>query len=1018
MELHYNAFISYRHHPDDIRVATDIHRCLERFHIPKALKKRNPKGLRLFRDKDELPITSNINDDITNALNNSEFLIVICSVHTKESIWVQREIEVFLKHHDRNHILTVLASGEPYDVIPECLLYEDVTDPETGKTTRIHYEPLSCDWRLPKKKARQEELPRLAAVLLGCSYDELRQRQKQYRARRNAAIISVSFAVLLGLSAYFLYTAITIHKANLQIQENLDTALINQSQHLSSAATERLSAGDRLTAIALAMAALPSGDNVRPYVPAAELALTSALDLYSTANGGFRAIGSISLGDVPILHFRVSDDEAYIYTWDQRSVLSCWDAKSFAHLGSITLESMDMDDFHVTPEGNALVRSASTIFCISPRGDILWQQKDCGAMFITSDKTMLLSLDYDEQLHFYNLADGSVARESMSLPTEEGINYLRFGSSPSAAELPIPIVYTKSAPSAGLLDPKPYGVLLVDLKNNTTTDLFTDHTSMNLTTVTPDGKILFSLEEWSDAPMTGLFGSNRINGPMHYNLYCYDISTREFLWTQECMAYTFTGSNSISPIPGSNRVLCQLGLSLYVLDTQTGQILSHCEAGSSVLDIRADEAKAWAILQDGYLCAFNYDQYYCMEQKCLAGPLADAAVGQNHYGLSQDRTQLITYTAHQANPHWEYTYEDYLGFLDRVQIAGSKLAFQYNRNIYLLDLDAKEPVYAINVPDTSLKFLGFSADGSKLLHVEDDSNLVITDVLTQDAQTIGLPFAADHAPRLYGFTPYADTLTYLEYAQDAITLTGYDWKAQATVFSLPFHQMTEDSNYLNCRIIARTDNYAWVQTPDAEILEVNLSSGRVVTVMENAETIPCAAAKADQTAAVIACGDRVCTKLPGSQDCFTYTLDGAQIGSVQFYGDEILFLCEDGYLYRYDSQGTRLSQIRLSGGGSFSDSLISSYRDSLVNWHFTEDNRLILAACETIHVIDCTKWELCIYIPNGLAYWTNDNSFICRSGSRFMGFDAYTVPQLLEIAREQLGNFRLTPAQKSAYGLD
>ena len=125
MDIHYNAFISYRHHPDDIKVAADIHRSLERFRVPKSLRKATKGITRLFRDKEELPITSNLTDDISSALRNSDFLIVICSVHTKESVWVQREIELFLSTHPRNRVLTVLASGEPYDVIPEILLSEE-----------------------------------------------------------------------------------------------------------------------------------------------------------------------------------------------------------------------------------------------------------------------------------------------------------------------------------------------------------------------------------------------------------------------------------------------------------------------------------------------------------------------------------------------------------------------------------------------------------------------------------------------------------------------------------------------------------------------------------------------------------------------------------------------------------------------------------------------------------------------------------------------------------------------------
>ena len=121
MDIHYNAFISYRHHPADIKVAEQIHKGLEHYRIPKALKKKNLSKMRLFRDKEELPITSNLTDDITRALRNSDFLIVICSLHTQESIWVQREIETFLQSHDHSRILTVIADGEPYDVIPEIL---------------------------------------------------------------------------------------------------------------------------------------------------------------------------------------------------------------------------------------------------------------------------------------------------------------------------------------------------------------------------------------------------------------------------------------------------------------------------------------------------------------------------------------------------------------------------------------------------------------------------------------------------------------------------------------------------------------------------------------------------------------------------------------------------------------------------------------------------------------------------------------------------------------------------------
>ena len=125
---HYNAFISYRHAPLDIKVAEHIHSKLEHFHIPSKIRKKTgmKRIQRIFRDKDELPITSDLSDTISDALIHSDFLIVICSKSTCESAWVKREIEYFLQTHSRDHILAVLAEGEPYEVLPEELLKEEV----------------------------------------------------------------------------------------------------------------------------------------------------------------------------------------------------------------------------------------------------------------------------------------------------------------------------------------------------------------------------------------------------------------------------------------------------------------------------------------------------------------------------------------------------------------------------------------------------------------------------------------------------------------------------------------------------------------------------------------------------------------------------------------------------------------------------------------------------------------------------------------------------------------------------
>ena len=145
---HYNAFISYKHAKEDTKVAEAVQHGLEHFHIPRKIKKKTGKKRieRIFRDKEELPITSDLSENIAYALEHSDYLIVICSTNTKESMWVPREIEFFLRNHSPRQIFTVLVNGEPQDVIPEILLHENrIVTNENGEqqTIRIPLEPLS-----------------------------------------------------------------------------------------------------------------------------------------------------------------------------------------------------------------------------------------------------------------------------------------------------------------------------------------------------------------------------------------------------------------------------------------------------------------------------------------------------------------------------------------------------------------------------------------------------------------------------------------------------------------------------------------------------------------------------------------------------------------------------------------------------------------------------------------------------------------------------------------------------------
>ena len=192
-EMRYDAFISYRHAELDKFVAEELHRQLETFKIPRKLAQKCKKKRinRIFRDKDELPITSNLADPILNALRQSEFLIVICSPRLKESLWCKREIENFIAMHGQEKVLAVLIEGEPNESFPEELLYREKTVTlENGETTVVKeaVEPLAADVRGKNKKEIKKliktEMLRLLASMLQCNYDDLKQRHKERKMHR------------------------------------------------------------------------------------------------------------------------------------------------------------------------------------------------------------------------------------------------------------------------------------------------------------------------------------------------------------------------------------------------------------------------------------------------------------------------------------------------------------------------------------------------------------------------------------------------------------------------------------------------------------------------------------------------------------------------------------------------------------------------------------------------------------------------------------------------------------------
>lgn len=124
--MKYAAFISYNSNDD--KWARWLQRKLETYHLPNIIRNEKAeeqalavKKLRVFRYRSDLNATS-LSDGLAKELDDSNYLIVICSPHSAQSEWVGKEIRHFIDTGKKNKIIPFIVNGEPYSKDPavEC----------------------------------------------------------------------------------------------------------------------------------------------------------------------------------------------------------------------------------------------------------------------------------------------------------------------------------------------------------------------------------------------------------------------------------------------------------------------------------------------------------------------------------------------------------------------------------------------------------------------------------------------------------------------------------------------------------------------------------------------------------------------------------------------------------------------------------------------------------------------------------------------------------------------------------
>lgn len=433
----YAAFISYRHLPRDTCVAKQVQKAIETYRLPYSLRagEHNCRGGKLgkcFRDEDELAASHSLPKSITDALTCSRKLIVICTPQTRESTWVNREIEEFIRIHGSEHVICVLASGSASESIPDILASRKDAVSCDDAVFKWGGNPLAADLRSRSRKKSASEILRIIAAVANCDYDALKCRQRT-RRNRQIAISVASICTLFCVIAALVFWGLS------SIQKHQ----IAESKLLASEAIELYDQGEHIEAIKTALKALPASesDTSRPLVHEAQEALDTVLGLNPDPSRPWVPLFSFD-SDSNVVQVVASGEGDWAAVLDDTGLITTYSLTTGLSLATIQFEGFcDYDDknpisdwFIEELSPSCLLAANSTgsggVCCFNPMtGKVLWGYRHMYALSVStvegSNNIVLFAYESSADFVAYlmNCETGRLI-SSVSLSLSEPLQYV------------------------------------------------------------------------------------------------------------------------------------------------------------------------------------------------------------------------------------------------------------------------------------------------------------------------------------------------------------------------------------------------------------------------------------------------------------------------------------------------------------------------------------------------------------------------------------------------------------------
>ena len=205
----YYAFISYSR--KNSSAAAYLHKSLERFripvkYVPEELRPSGQKYLRpIFRDRRDLEVNEgNFTDDIRTAIEQSRYLIVLCSPDAAQSIWVNEEVKHFLATHnyDIAAVVPVILTGKPghggnEECLPPDLCVEQITGRNLSSMIPDEGEPERSGW--------ENGVVQTLSYMLRVNREKIKATVDAERIRLLRLNLLIGAIILLGFAALTLW---------------------------------------------------------------------------------------------------------------------------------------------------------------------------------------------------------------------------------------------------------------------------------------------------------------------------------------------------------------------------------------------------------------------------------------------------------------------------------------------------------------------------------------------------------------------------------------------------------------------------------------------------------------------------------------------------------------------------------------------------------------------------------------------------------------------------------------------